>query len=100
MGVRHVDGAGAELDLLGGGGDPGQEGDAGGDVLGPVGDMLADIGLGKPEFIGQQEGFTILPERLTPILVERMDWHGKETEIHGCSSLERILMGTDGALLW
>jgi hypothetical protein len=28
-----------------------------------------------------------------------MDWHGKETEVHDCSSLERILMRTDGALI-
>ena len=45
MGVRHVDGAGTELDLLGRCCKPGDEGDAGCDVLGPVGDVLADIGL-------------------------------------------------------
>ena len=63
MGVRHVDGAGAEPDLLGGGRDPGQERDAGGDVLGLVGDVFADIGLGEPEFVGQQEGFAVFPQR-------------------------------------
>ena len=60
MGVRHVDRAGAQLDLLGGGRDPRDERDARGDILGPVGDVLADIALGKPQFVGQQEGFAVL----------------------------------------
>jgi hypothetical protein len=30
--------------------------------FGPVGDVLADIGLAEPEFVGQQEGFAILLE--------------------------------------
>jgi hypothetical protein len=48
--------------------------------------MFADIGLGEPEFVGQEEGFAIFAQRLPPILVERMDRHGKETEIHGLSA--------------
>ena len=62
MGVRHVDRAGAEPDLPGGGGDPGQECDAGGDVFGLVGDVFADIGFGKAELVGQQERFAVLPQ--------------------------------------
>ena len=63
MGVRHIDRAGAEPDLLGGGCDPGEERDAGGDVLGLVGDVLADIGFGEAQFVGQQESFAVFPER-------------------------------------
>jgi hypothetical protein len=52
MGVRHIDRAGAKPDLLGGGCDPRQERDAGSDVLGLVGDVFADIGFGKSQFVG------------------------------------------------
>ena len=82
MRVWHVDGAGTELDLPGRRGDPGNEGDAGGDVLGLVGDVLADISFGKPQLIGQQERFAVLFQRQPPILVDRMDRHGKKPEIH------------------
>ncbi|MCP1976137.1 hypothetical protein M2181_008322 [Bradyrhizobium elkanii] len=82
MRVWHVDGAGSKLDLLGCGCEPGNESDAGGDVLGLVGDVLADIRLGEPELIREQKSLTILPERLPPILVEKMDRHRKKTELH------------------
>ena len=82
MRVRHVDGAGAEFDLFRRGGEPGDEGNAGGDVLGLVGDVLADIGLGEAQFVRQQESFAVLLQGQPPILVERMDRHGKEPEIH------------------
>jgi len=45
--------------------------------------VLADIGLGEPQFVGQQEGFAVLLEGQPPILVHRMDRHRKEPEIHG-----------------
>jgi hypothetical protein len=82
MGVRHIDRASTESDLFGSGGDPGKERDAGGDILGLVGDVLADIGLGEPEFVGQQESFTVFPKGKLLILAERMDRHRKETQLH------------------
>jgi hypothetical protein len=45
--------------------------------------VLADIGFGEAEFIGQQESLAILLERKPPILVDRMDWHRKESKLHG-----------------
>ena len=61
MSVRHVDGAGAKLDLPGCGCEPRDESDAGSDILGLVGDVLADIGFGEAEFTpvngAQAEGF-------------------------------------------
>ncbi len=90
MRVRHIDGAGAELDLFRGGGEPGDKGDAGGDVLGFVGDVLADIGLGEAQLVREQERFAVLLQRQPPILVERMDRHGKEPELH------RLLLPTTG----
>src|SRR5712691_1122475 len=83
MGVRHVDSAGAELNLPGCRSEPGDECYAGSDVLGSVGDVLADISLGEPEFIGQKEGLAILVERKPPVLLYGMDWHRKEPELHG-----------------
>ncbi len=55
---------------------------AGGDVLGAIGVMLADIAFGVAEFVGEQERLAILAQRLPPILVERMDRHGEEAEVH------------------
>jgi hypothetical protein len=83
MRVRHVDGAGAKLDLLGRRREPRDESYAGSDILGSVGDVLADIGFGEAEFIGQQESLAILLERKPPILVDRMDRHRKEPKLHG-----------------
>jgi hypothetical protein len=70
MRVRHVDGAGAKLDLPGRRREPRDESYAGSDILRSVGDVLADIGLGEAEFIGQQESLAILRERKPPILVD------------------------------
>ena len=69
--------------------DPGDEGDAGGDVLGAIGDVFADIGLGEAEFIGEQKGFAVLLQRLPPILGQGMDRHGEEAEFHGAAALGR-----------
>jgi hypothetical protein len=44
--------------------------------------VFANIGFSKPEFVGQQEGFAILLQGQPPILVERMDRHCEETQIH------------------
>src|SRR5260370_19435945 len=82
MGIGHIDRAGAKPDLLGGSGDPRQERDAGGDVLGLVGDVFADVSLGKPQFVGQQESLAVFLQGQLPILFDRMDRHRKETQIH------------------
>src|SRR4051794_20921822 len=87
MGVRHVDGAGAEFYALGGSGDPGDERDAGGDVFRLVGGVLADIALGIAEFVREQERFAVLLQRLPPVLADRMHRHGEESELHSiCAS--------------
>ena len=100
MRVGHVDGAGAELDALGGVDQRGDEHDARGDVLGLVGDVLADVALHEAELVGQDERLAVLPERHPPILLERMDRHGEEAELHGWSLLLDVLLldglGIDG----
>src|SRR2546430_15972317 len=83
MSVRQVDGAGAKPELPGRRREPCDESDAGRNVLGSVGDVLANIGFGEAEFIGQQESLAILLERKPPILVDGMDRHRKEPELHG-----------------
>src|SRR5712672_1700507 len=83
MGIRQVDSSGTDFDLFGCRREPGDEGDAGGDVLGLVGDVFADIAFAKAQFVGEQEGFPVLSEGLPPILLERMDRHREEPELHG-----------------
>ena len=65
---------------------------AGGDVLGLVGGVLADIALGEAELVGEDEGLAVLAQRLPPVLVQRMDRHGEEAELH------RDAPGGDGDL--
>ena len=36
---------------------------AGGDVLGAVGDVFADIGFAEAQFVGEQESFTVFLQR-------------------------------------
>jgi hypothetical protein len=82
MVVRHVDRAGAELDAPGRLDQRADEHHAGGDVLGAVGVVLADIAFGVAELVGENESLAILAQRLPPVLVERMDRHGEEAEVH------------------
>ena len=80
--VRHIDRAGAEphpLDVVC---DPGEEADPGRDVFREVGGVLADIAFGEAKLIGQHERFAILAQRLPPILLQGMDWHGEEAKLH------------------
>jgi hypothetical protein len=76
--VRHVDRAGAEFDLLGRVDQACDEHRAGGDVLGLVGGVLADVALDEAELVGEDEGLAVLAERFPPVLVQRMDRHGEE----------------------
>ena len=80
--VRHVDRAGAELDAPGRLDQRADEHHARGDVLGAVGVVLADIAFGVAELVGEDERLAILAQRLAPVLLERMDRHGEEAEIH------------------
>ncbi len=91
-------GAGAEPDLLGRGREPRDKGDAGGDVLGLVGDVFADIGFGEAQFVGQQESFAVLLQGQPPILVERMNRHREESEIH-CRSFQAPLSRTEPSVV-
>ncbi len=101
MGVRHVDRAGSQPDLFGGGRNPRQERHAGGDVLRLVGDVFPDIGLGKSKFVRKQERFAILSQRLAPVLVQGMDRHGEEAQFHRAfpTFIARSVQSTDCELL-
>jgi len=59
--------------------------------------VLADIGFGEAEFVGQQESLAILLERKPPILVEGMDRHRKEPKIHRLHFPQAALFGTERA---
>ena len=59
--------------------------------------LLADE-LGFTEaYVGEQEGFPVFVEGPPPILVERMDRHRKETQIHCLSSVGPIYRAPNGA---
>ena len=62
--------------------DPRQEGNARGDVFGLIGDVLANIGFGEPQLIGQQESFAVFAQRQLPVLAERVNRHGEKPQIH------------------
>ena len=83
MAIGQVHGAGAEPHRPDPPGEGGEEHDAGGDVLGEVGDMLADIAFAEAQLVGEQEGLLVLAQGLAPVAAERMDRHREETELHG-----------------
>jgi hypothetical protein len=47
-----------------------------------VGDVLPDIAFRKAQFVGKQEGFAVLLQRLSPILLDGMDRHREKPELH------------------
>ena len=51
-------------------------------------DVLADIAFGEAELVGEQERLAVLAQRLPPVLVQRMDRHGEEAELHWTSQLD------------
>ena len=63
----------------------GDEHGAGGDVLGAVGGVLADIAFDEAELVGEDESLAVLAQRLPPVLVLRVDRHREEAELHGVS---------------
>ena len=83
MAVGHVDGARAELDLLGLKGQAAQEHQAGRDVFGQVRDVLADIGFRVAESVGQEDGLAVLAQGFTGNAARWMQGH------HECSKFHR-----------
>ena len=47
--------------------------------------VLADIAFDEAELVGQDEGLAVLAQRCPPVLVQRMDRHGEEAELHEAS---------------
>jgi len=80
--VRHVDRAGTELDALRRLDQRADEHRARRDVLGAIGVMLADIAFDIAELVRKDERLAILAQRLSPVLLDRMDRHGEEAELH------------------
>ena len=71
----------------------GDEHRAGGDVLGAVGGVLADIAFDEAELVGEDESLAILAQRLPPVLVQRMDRHREEAKLHN-------VLTTESPTLW
>src|SRR5262249_47389264 len=72
--------------------------DARGDVLSLVRHMLADIALGISELVGKHERFPVFGQRLAPILVKGVNWHGEEAKLHGafprgCCTANVVVVG-------
>jgi hypothetical protein len=44
--------------------------------------MFTDVGLREAEFVSQKESLAIFLEGEPPILAQRMNWHGEETQFH------------------
>ena len=80
--VRHVERAGAERDLRRGVRDAREEHHRGGDVLGEVGDVLADEGLLEAEAIGQQDRLAVLGQRLPGVATRRVQRHHEHAQLH------------------
>src|ERR1700683_2460407 len=82
MAERQVGYRGTELDLRRVSGERSDKGQAVWDVLGEVGQVLARITFAVAEPIGEDEGLTILAQRLRISSRRRMDGHDEEAELH------------------
>jgi hypothetical protein len=82
MAIGHVHRAGSELDRFRAVDQARQEHQAGRDILGLIGDVLAGIALGESKLIGENKRLAVLAQRLAPILVQRMDGHREEAKLH------------------
>ena len=60
----------------------GEEHQARGDVLGAVGDVLADVALHEAQLVGEDERLAVLGQAHAPILAERMDRHREKSKLH------------------
>ncbi len=83
MMVRHVDRAGAELDVPGLADQRSDENERGGDALGRIGDVLADETFGEAELVRDQGELAVLLEHLRVIAPGRVHRHDEEPELHG-----------------
>jgi len=81
--VRKVRGAGRELDALGRVHQGGEEDEAVGDVLGLLGEVLADERVVEPELVGEDHRLAVLLERLRRRPVRRVQRHGEVAKSHG-----------------
>ena len=82
MGVRHIDGAGAEHDLLRVVREAGEEHETRGDVLREVGDVLADQRLDVAELIREQDRLAVLDIGLVRLPRRRMQRHHESAKAH------------------
>ena len=82
MGMGQVGGAGAELDPVGRVDQRRQEQHRAGDVLGGVGQVLADERIVIAEPVAQHDRLAILLERLGVVGVQRMHGHREIAETH------------------
>jgi hypothetical protein len=83
MVIAHGDGAAAEHDALRVVRQAREEHQARGDVLGEVGDVLADERLAVAEPVGEQDRLAILGVRLPRIPRRRVQRHHERGESHG-----------------
>jgi hypothetical protein len=80
--IGHVDRASAQFNPLCRLDERRDEHDARRDILCFVGDVLANVTFDEAEFVRQDESLAVFTEGLTPILVERVDWHGEKAKLH------------------
>ena len=83
--LRQIGGAGGELDVPGVADQRGQKQQAVGDVLGALGEVLADEGIVKAEFVGEDDGLAVFAQRIGGAALERVHGHGEVAESHGVS---------------
>ena len=93
--VRKVRGPGGELDALGGVHQRGEEDEAVGDVLGLLGEVLADERVVEAELVGEDDHrLAVLLERLRRRTLCRVQRHGEIAKSHGRNYV------TGGLLRW
>ena len=80
--ARHVDHAGAQLDLAGFLDERGEKDHAAGDRLGQIGHVLTHECLTIAKFVGKDHRVLILLEDFAIIPCDRVDGLGEETELH------------------
>src|ERR1700722_179928 len=72
----------AELDVFGKPGERRTEHQTRRDILGNIRQVLAAIAFAVAQFVGENESFTVLAQRLGIIPPRRMDRHDEKAELH------------------
>ena len=85
VGVREIGRPRAELDVSGLGDEARLEEHRAGDVLGRVGQVLADVRLRIAQPVGEDDRLAVLLEGFRIVAVQPVHRHGEETELHGPS---------------